>query len=449
MAAKSFNAGNMNMRLNKISEYLIYAIIFLLPWQTRYIWHYGTINNGPWEYGTFAVYGTEVLLWLAIIIFAAVNFFRKGFWNKIKTPTDRKYFFVWPLAFFLLLGLSLLASRSFAVSYNFIFHLLEAMCLAAVMAMLQIDFKKAVLALWSAGIVQSLLAIWQFLAQKVYASKWLGMAEQTAKVPGTAAVEFGDERWLRAYGSFSWPNALGIFLAVALLLGLWLYVNDANKRHKIYISVGQIFIAAGLFFSFSRSAWLALAAGVFIFIIAAVRQNVKNIISQIWKQAVLFLALAAVLLVIFYPVFAARFNLNNRLEQKSISERRAQYLESWQMIGESPWLGVGPGAYTHAAFLHNPVLGFWQYQPAHNIYMLMAAEIGLPAATLLLMFFIFLVSRTARQQPYYLSVLCAVFVFGLFDHWLWSLYGGMLFFWVILGISLLPLESNKTPISSS
>ena len=89
------------------------------------------------------------------------------------------------------------------------------MCLALIISQVE-QTKKLITALWLSGLAQGLLAIWQFLSQGVLASKWLGLAAHLASDQGSFVVEFGGERWLRAYGSFGSPNSLGIYLAVIL-----------------------------------------------------------------------------------------------------------------------------------------------------------------------------------------------------------------------------------------
>ena len=69
--------------LKKILDYLLMLFLFLLPWQTRWFYQSGSLNGGYWEYGTFSLYGTQILLWLIIILFAAHKFGRKEFWTKV------------------------------------------------------------------------------------------------------------------------------------------------------------------------------------------------------------------------------------------------------------------------------------------------------------------------------------------------------------------------------
>ncbi|MDP2736252.1 MAG: hypothetical protein Q8O59_00490, partial [bacterium] len=58
--------------LNKIIEYGLYLLIFLLPLQTRWIIKAGELNGGPWEYGTYSLYATDILLIIILLLFVIV-----------------------------------------------------------------------------------------------------------------------------------------------------------------------------------------------------------------------------------------------------------------------------------------------------------------------------------------------------------------------------------------
>jgi O-antigen ligase len=93
----------------------------------------------------------------------------------------------------------------------------------------------------------------------------------------------------------------------------------------------------------------------------------------------------------------------------------------------------------------------WAYQPAHNIYLLIAAELGWPA---LLAFLVFLFStiktswsglKNDALKSYWLFVIGYLLIIGLFDHFLWDLQQGQILFWLTLGIlaSLSPEYDKK------
>ena len=57
-------------KTEKIISFGLYLLVFLLPWQTRWIIRAGEINGGYWEYGTISLYGTDVLLFLLLVLFS-------------------------------------------------------------------------------------------------------------------------------------------------------------------------------------------------------------------------------------------------------------------------------------------------------------------------------------------------------------------------------------------
>jgi len=355
---------------------------------------------------------------------------------------------------------------------------------------------KYAIALWAGGILQGALAVWQFLTQQVWVSKWLGMAGQEAGNLGPSVIEFADQRWLRAYGSFGSPNSLGIYLAVLFVLGLVLYLKTESARIKILISAGQIFVLSGLLLSFSRGAWIAVVVGTVSLLVILIfkhhrhqslspllgerqregysayndtrintpsppallrrakraglapplkgegdHDDVKVLVrmtavKSFAKQISFSLAVIIFWLIIFYPVFTARFNFDNRLEAKSISERKGQYAEALSFIKSNPVFGVGPGAHTYALYKKYPTLPAWQYQPIHNIYLLALAEIGLAGVIFLFFLFKRLGWRVVKNNAIYFPVMVSLLAGGFFDHWLWSMYGGILLWWVVFGLGL-------------
>ena len=487
--------------MQKLIKYLLLIFLFLLPWQTRYIWHYGELNGGFWEYGTFSIYATEILLWIILLLFFVQHFLNKSFWVKLKEKKSKRGLAF--ILFLVFLAFSTVLSNNFWVSYNYAFHILEAMALMVVLSgviptavdgSLKPDERdssitlrsnrndRLTVALWLGGVVQGALAIYQFLTQNISGSKWLGMAEHSARQLGASVVEFGDQRWLRAYGGFGSPNSLGIYLVVLFVLGLVLYLKTESARIKIVISVGQIFILSGLLVSFSRGAWIAAVAGVavlFVVVISPlprgseegvavdcdanddVKSNGKPPLTPPWKggddtrtalkqfiKQILF-ALAVVIfwLIIFYPVFTARFNFNNRLEAKSISERKGQYTEVLSFIKSNPVLGVGPGAYTLVLWEKYPKLPSWQYQPVHNIYLLAMVEWGLAGAIMLIFLFGYLLEKIIAKSLWLMPAVVTLLAAGIFDHWLASMYTGIIFLWVIIGLGL--SSSRPQPVDKN
>lgn len=469
----------MRIFFSKFIDWTILVFLFLLPWQTRLIWQQGEINGAPWEYGTYSIYGTQILLWIIIILFGINKFANRALWKKITTHEHfvsfRKYLFG-AVGLIILMIVAVLYSRDIWLSYNYVFNILGALCIFVILSdtknplnydpkgsfatLWMTDGIRMTTALWLGGVVQGILALWQFLSQSVPANKWLGLASHVPQDLGASVIEFGSERWLRAYGSFGSPNSLGIYLAVLLILGTILYLKLKNPWHKILISVGQVIITIGLVLSFSRSAWLATLCGMMSLLIIVVlssrpspkgawRDSLKSVhqgisplrsasveMTGMIKQILFILAPVLCLFVIFQPLFLARFNTDNRLEYKSVNERVGQYVDFKKVFFTHPWLGVGPGAYTLALSDMYPKAKAYDLQPVHNIYALVLAEWGIVGTAFWLMVYGFVGLIIWKNNRIFFPILVVLLVVGLFDHWIFTMYTGVMVWWVVWGLGL-------------
>src|SRR3989344_1003260 len=179
----------------KLIRFLVYLYIFLLPWQTRLIWREAYLNGFVWEYGRLSLSGTQLLLWLVLIIFLVwrlkkndlVGFNRSGWWQSLNQPAPRAYWLA--VLFFVIAGLSIFWSGDWSLAYYRWLILLQAGALMAVL--LNLDFKlKSLARVWvAAAAVQGVFAIGQFFQQAVWANKWLGLASHLPTLAGSIILE--------------------------------------------------------------------------------------------------------------------------------------------------------------------------------------------------------------------------------------------------------------------
>ncbi|MDD2758640.1 MAG: O-antigen ligase family protein [Patescibacteria group bacterium] len=422
--------------LAKLTNYLILMFLFLLPWQTRWIYGAAELNGLPWEYGTLSFYGTEILLWAIVILTGMRIFGRPDFWQAItgRAHLARR----WPA---LILGVTIAvlafyfyqASSVKEVSAQFISRLLGSICLMVCLAAANLNFKQMGLAFWSGGVIQGIIAIGQFFTQEIFANKWFGLAAHQVTDIGAAVVQSADERWLRAYGFFGWPNSLGIYLAVVFVLGLMLF-NKINKKYQPLFLGGQMLIIAGLLFSFSRGAWLALVAGLLVYLFINWRKKFSFISPA--KQIIAGVIMVAVVMSIYPSLFAVRVGATGYLENLSLNERAAQFNLAEITTLNNIWFGVGPGLYTYyVAMNYSPPL-YGVYQPVHNIYLLSLAELGILTFLCFGVLVVWLATRIWKINPLYISVLAVILTGGFFDHFLWSLFAGQILFWTVFGLGL-------------
>lgn len=429
--------------LQKITNFLILLFLFLLPWQTRWIYDPNYINGEFWEYGSFSWYGTEILIWLIIILFSYRVFSgnaKEHLFGKIHFSAHKSNLLI-AACLMVFFFVEIAFSKSFNLSYNYFIRVLEGLCIAGVIIASGIPQKRLITVFWSGAIVQGIIGSHQFFSQQIYSNRWLGMALQGPAVQGSSVIELSTERWLRAYGSFGSPNILGGFLAVAFLLGLILYL-ESRPWEKIYLTLGQSIILLGLILTFSRGAWIASLSGLFTLGVVLAFNARAGGLSKMHsfflyiKQVVFYAALIIASALILEPLYATRLQGEARLEQKSISERKSQYKEAVDLISERPWLGTGPGAYTLSVSEKNPSARSYQVQPVHNSFILVLSEWGLFGVVVLEVFLILLFLKFKWINIYYLSVIITILISGLFDHFWVSLYSGQVILWVTMSLVL-------------
>jgi len=423
--------------LTKTIEYGLYLLAFLLPLGTRWI-----IKAGPTEYLTYSLYGTDILLVILLAMFFVREIASPASWQARNDKIG--WFFIFGLVFTSAVSVFFALDKALAL-YKFGWLVLGAGLFWLVSQAAYSRVKLVGSLLVGLGF-QAGLGIWQFLAQATFANKWLGLALHRASDLGTSVVETVGadgvgERWLRAYGGLDHPNMLGGILAVGALLLMSEY-KKIPKSFKIIFWFLSVIFSAGLFFSFSRAAWLALAVGLAAGLLAAIIKKdlraQRNLLETILVSGLIFF----ILFFQFPNLVMTRLYSGERLEIKSKSERLESIKNSWPIIKNNWASGVGVGNYTLALPLQRPGEQPYFYQPVHNVFVLAFSEIGIFGLLFFILIIIFPFVRLLRRREYAasrndskLAILVALIVVMSLDHWLWSLHFGMLFFWLAIGLA--------------
>ena len=435
-------------KLEKIIEYGFYLFLFLLPWQTRLIVHDPMINGFTWEYGRISIYGTEILLWIIFSFYIVWLFktrkFRKislsNLVERLKKPDILVYWLF--VLFVVLAGLSVFWAMDWELAYYRWFRLVEAVAVMSMILMFNFKLHRIAICWISTSALQGVFAIWQFFVQFVFANKWLGLAYHHSTVAGSIILESTQERWLRAYGSLPHPNMLGGFLVIALLFLLYLAFIAKNRYQRFYILFNLIIILPGLFFTFSRSAWIALL--VCLAILGGWLTIKKQYLYKktFFKIFMLMVVLVMILGINLQGPLMTRILGQERLETESIRLRMTFNEQAFGMIKEHPMTGVGIGNYTLGVF--NEISDYWPgyyYQPVHNIYLLILTELGIFGIIicgLILGIMVWLLAKNADDLKSVISFLAlfSILIVGLFDHYYMTLYFGLIVFFVVVGINL-------------
>jgi hypothetical protein len=448
----------------KIIEYLFYLFIFLLPWQTCWIWQAGKLGESASQYLTFSLYGTEILLGL-ILVLAIIYKVLKRDWEIAFLNLKILDFYILLLLLLILAVISIFFSADKNVALYYLLRLGEGFGLLLLVINFRFSYFKTAVALVLAGLGQAILGIYQVLTQQIFASKWLGLAEQLPQTPGVSVIENGPMRWLRAYGSLPHPNILGGFLVVCVLLLIILLILSWHKWEKIFLWICLPIILSGLFLTFSRSAFLTLAVALLfliIFILLSRDLKARKVLRGIILVSVITIGLLAI---IFRTPLLTRWQGESRTEIYS-QQNRALYLDQAKnLISQNLLTGVGLGNYTLAVYSQSDKsLGAYAYQPVHNVYLLVASELGIGGFIIFILIIIEALRRIwtykidehisllgifklfkftgvydfYREKYFWFlgctSIFIAILVLMAFDHYLWTLYFGIMLWWLSVGM---------------
>lgn len=412
---------------NKIITWGLCLFVFLLPWQARWIYGESLINGGVFEYGRLSLYGTEILL-LALLILGIIAK-RKAQSAKLKAN-------IWIFLLLIWAGLSILWSADKMLAWYGWLRLMEGVGLAWLLA--QNSKLKAqnciILSLIASGVIQSLIAVWQWVVQYSFASKWLGMAFFNPAVAGVSVIDNGAGRFLRAYGSLPHPNILAGFLVICLLAAVILIINNhASPKLIKWLWAGVAILTMGLFLTFSRAGWLALLLSLILILLVHLRVGLKDLMTKRFLAITGLVVLIFGVLTSFYPdLVKTRLAGQARLEVQSNQQRLDLYNQAWPIIKSHWLLGIGLGQYPLKLYQDNPTLESWAYQPVHDTGVLTLAELGIVG---LFLFIIIVIFAWRAKSPYW-PLLLAILVLGLFDHYFRSFYFGIILWWLVIGLNL-------------
>ena len=239
-------------------------------------------------------------------------------------------------------------------------------------------------------------------------------------------------RLVRMQGPFSSPNDLAAYLLWAAAFSFFFW---AREKKWTLLSGGRLALfalcAVSLVMTLSRSAFIGLAAGAVI--LAAATQPLP----------VIFAAAAAPFGLLLSPTL--RFNFFSSLngQDVTIRERLRIWGTTLRMIAEHPLLGTGADTFTDRFTAFSAGTETWRGY-AHNCYLQIAAETGIPALILFILPFLWILpketlgARGRKLPPERMALLAAIPAFlvqSALDTNFFALQASTLF-WVFWGVFL-------------
>ena len=234
------------------------------------------------------------------------------------------------------------------------------------------------------GIIQSAIGITQVVMQYSLGLSWLKESLIAPNIAGVAKILVNHHPFIRAYGLFPHPNILGGFLFFSIIITmLYKKIVPRGTIWNYLIWLALIIQITGIIFSFSKSAILALIVAVIYIIVPRGTFQVVNLKKLFHVEQFRMFLVAG--LVILGGLFFFRIEVYG-LFAKSFQERKLYMFISERIIADSPILGVGTGQFIVTAEKLFPNLEVWQYQPVHNVFLLIWSEWGIVGLVLFILF---------------------------------------------------------------
>lgn len=253
----------------------------------------------------------------------------------------------------------------------------------------------------------------------------------------------------RFYSTLQNPNLLGAYLMEVLAISAPLAILHHRVRRPWVGWLIALFFIVCTVLTYSRGIWISLAMMLLYWGLVVNRK-------LLWSFTVV-----PFILFFYHGGVAARLWSLLGQRDTSISLRYALWDSTTYMIADYPFLGIGWGAYWVVYPYYNYFIQDSEtvIYHAHNMYLHIAATVGLPGAVLLFSFFIFLAWKAFRIETgnktaelvikYGLTALIiGTFVSGLTDYELFS-YQTSIVFWQILGLGagiIYDHEQNNTSL---
>lgn len=423
------------------ANFFLTAILFAIPLGTRWIVDIGEYG----EHSTITLYFFDLLLFVFIALYFYVHT------NFVQEVIDKQR-----VLFLLLIGLDtflfigILRASDFWVAATHYFWFLCGISLFLIIAFGEQKKQPVILGLILAGVAQAVWASWQFALQAIPGNKWLGVAEHDPINLGVSVVESTTKRILRAYGGFDHPNILGGFLVLIMFIFIYYFIVEEKIKISKIISYSTVAVFTfGVFVSFSRAAWISGILGLCVYSIILLIQKQKQLYTKIVQVIIVVSLVAGFCVWMFWPFVNARVNGDSRLEVQSMQTRFSALNNAREIIVNNFWFGVGLGGYVPSlSRYNNNTKPYWTYQPPHNTFVLVFAEIGLFGFLFFIILFFYLpwsvLNKNSNNSSgaFVLTLFTCLATLMFFDHWWWNFHFGVLFFWAILGIIMMFVKKD-------
>lgn len=437
--------------MTKSIEYLVYLLlIFLLPTQLgKHFWpSFSLIGGLRVDYLSPTLYATDFLIIILgiVCVYRWMFYKRKNYELRITNYGFSKRNILIGL-FLLVLLVGTVFAKNQPIAVYGLFKLLEMAFFAWYTSRVigkTISLQAVAWALGLGVFMESSLAIAQFFSKGSLGGLWYFFGERTFSsiTPGIANASIQGQLMLRPYGTLPHPNVLAGYLLIAMifLTSQWDFFKNKNRWFLCSVLLLGTF---GLFLTLSRTTILLFV----LLFIPALLMFVKDRRTRFVAGGLGVVGIVGTI----GTIILSRFQSLSFLEESFVV--RSDLLQNaWWMVSNHPLFGVGLMNFLVRLPSYQHAQSFYLHlQPVHNIFALMAAEVGILGFLGILGFFILTVKHIWRAAHTPLRLACllmlfSIFFLGMFDHYFVTLQSGQLLFAFVLGVCYsLPKQKKGKP----
>lgn len=174
----------------------------------------------------------------------------------------------------------------------------------------------------------------------------------------------------RTVSVFNNPNILGVYLAAMFPMSLMITASEYDRKIKLLGVISSSYIAIATIFTYSRSAWLALAVGALLFAVAVSPKGILLVIPA---------GIAAVALALIFPdTIGSRLVNFFSLSDSANNYRIDVWNSSWDLLKDTWLYGIGWGEEAfRTAYSNYSSLATQYAMHSHSLYMQIVIHTGL------------------------------------------------------------------------
>jgi O-antigen ligase len=285
---------------------------------------------------------------------------------------------------------------------------------------------------------------------------------------GFAFSEVNKSMWPIFRNHVNYAVYLALFLPFLFLASSW---YERFSWQRLLINLGKILVAAAIYFSYTRSAWLSVAAAIICYLL--IRWNVLMAgVSLAIVGAIIFVVFMLhnntylkyapdYKKTIYHTNFSEHMEATTSLEDVSSAERIHRWIAGVKMIEDKPFIGFGPSQFedNYQPYAVNKFTTYIsrneEQSTIHNYYLMVTVEQGFPGLAIWMIFIVVILfygqrayTRAAKEEKPALMAIVLSLITILVNISLSDLIEadkiGTLFFLLIAMIVVADLQQQKT-----